>query len=131
MAQGQLQVVPASHVLVPPVLQLYGQPPLPHAMLHFEFPVQAAVQPLGQLMLQDVSPLHESVEPAPTVTLASAPPFIVMLLSAPASTTHAVLPAHDETQSAAQLSMQVEPPEQLCVQPVPHVVVQVLLLLHP
>lgn len=49
--------------------------------------------------------------PAPAVTLAVAPPVIVMLLSGPASTVQFVLPAHDEVQFVTH----VEPPAQVVV----------------
>jgi hypothetical protein len=105
------------------------QAPLsPHETVHVELPWQVALQPLGQLISQCVLPVQLAVEPAPTVTLASAPPLIVIVLSGPASTMQSVVPAHDELQSAAQLSTHVDPPAQCSVHPVPHVVLHVFLL---
>jgi hypothetical protein len=100
----------------------------PQLMVHFELPLHAAVHPDGQLMVQLVSPVQLVFEPAPTVTVASAPPPIVIELSGPASIAHSVVPVHVEVQSAAQFSLQVEPPAQASVHPVPQFALHVFLL---
>lgn len=106
-----MQVVPASHERVdsPPLHLTVHAPPEPHFTVHWALPSQTAVQPpLGQATLQVELPVHVRVEDGPTATFAVAPPEMVTLLSAPASSEHELVPAHVDTQSAAQLPLQVD-----------------------
>ena len=101
--------------------------PAPHVTSHFAaWSPQTAVQPLGQAMEQKVLPWQVTVEPGPTVVLASALPLNETLLSAPASMMQDDPPLHVAVQSAAQLVAHVDCDAQVVVQFVPQVVLHEL-----
>jgi len=122
--------VPASHVLPASGLwhaYLHAVPPSPQVIAHFAATSeQSAVQPFGQSIAHAVLPSHVTVDPAPTVVLASALPLSVTLLSAPASMMHVDPPAHVAVQSAPHMVPHVDCAAHDVVHPVPHVVLQVL-----
>lgn len=96
-------------------------------MPHFAaWSTHKALQPFGQSMAQKVLPEHVTVEPAPTVALASERPLSVTLLSTPASMMQSEPPAHDAVQLDPQLVLQVDWAAHEVVQPDPHVVVHEL-----
>jgi hypothetical protein len=125
-----LQVVPASHVLPASGLwhaYLHAVPPSPQLIWHeAATSEQSAVQPFGQSIAHEVLPSHVTVDPAPTLVLASDLPLSVTLLSAPASMMQVDPPAHVAVQSAPHIVPHVDWAAQAVVHPVPHVVVHVL-----
>jgi hypothetical protein len=85
---------------------------------------------VGQLSVHLLLPEQSSVEPEPSVMLASAPPETVTLLSGPVSSTQPLWPVQLELQPAWQVPTHVEPAAQLVVQPVPQFTLHVVFALH-
>jgi hypothetical protein len=109
--QASAHVVPASQEreLSPPLHLTVHPAPEPHLTLQTALPSQTVVQPPpGQATLQFELPVQVRVEDGPTAMFAVAPPEMVTLLSAPASSEQVLVPAHVDTQSAAQLPVQVD-----------------------
>jgi hypothetical protein len=116
-----LHVVPAAHVAVRPPLHLtVHAAALPQTIVQVALPWQSAVQPPpGQLSVQELLPVHDSVEPAPTLTLQVLPPPQLTLLSTPASRLHVLVPSQTVVQFEPHVPPQEDCPAQLLVQPVP------------
>jgi hypothetical protein len=94
---------------------------LPQTTTQLEAPAQLAVQPpVGQVKVQLLFPLQETVEPEPTVTLHWLPPLQVTELFVPVETVQSLVPSHVVVQLDEQLPLQVDCPAQFEVQPVPH-----------
>jgi hypothetical protein len=100
--------------------------PVPHTTVQLEAPAQLAVQPpAGQVNVQLLLPLQETVDPDPTVTLHWLPPLQVTELFVPVETVQLLVPSHVVVQLAEQLPLHVDWPAQFEVQPVPHAMLQV------
>jgi hypothetical protein len=122
------QVVPAAQVFLSPPLHVNEQAVVPpQTTVHFAEPLHAAVHPpFGHATLQFELPVQVTVEPAPIEMVASAPPATLTLLSGPVSSEHVLVPPHVDTQSEAQVPVQVDWPAHDVVHPVPHVTLQLL-----
>jgi hypothetical protein len=125
-AHGFAHVVPAAHVSVLPPLHLtVHAAAAPQTIVHPVLPWQSAVQPpFGQLMLQVLLPVQETVEPVSTVTVHLLPPPQVTLLFVPVESVHSLVPVQVDEHPSVHVPVQVDWPLQVVVQPLPHVVSQ-------
>ncbi len=118
-----VQVEAAGHAsAVPPLHSTGHAADGPHSTIQLALPSHFAVQPpLGHRMVQSLFPVHDSVDPAPSVMAHALPPAHVTSLFVPVASVHWLVPAQLEVQSAAQLPEHVDFPSHVDVHPVPHV----------
>ncbi len=119
---GSVHVVPAGQLAVFPPLQVMVQASVPpHTTVQPLLPAHAAVQPpLGQVMLHELLPVHETVEPVSTVTWQLLPPPQVTVLLVPVETVQSLVPLHVVVQFEPHVPLHVDCPSHVVVQPVPH-----------
>jgi hypothetical protein len=121
--QAALQVEPAAQSCAfMPLHSIWQAAVPPQATLHPAEPPHSAVHPpLGQSIMQVLSPAQVMVEPGSSVTLQALPPAQVTLLFTPVVSVHSLLPAQLEVQFDVQLPAQTERPSHVFEQPLPQV----------
>jgi hypothetical protein len=125
-------VLPAAHVsFFPPLHVIVHAAVPPQTTVQPVLPWQSAVQPpFGQLMLHELLPVHDTVEPVSTVTVHDAPPPHVTVLLVPVEMLQLLVPVQVDVQFDVHVWLHVDCPLQLEVHPVLHVEVQVFLDSH-